>query len=92
MHTAVKIAPQYSTSEHPVIHVLDASRSVTVVSSLLGNEKTEYAEEVYITVLLILHYANLNYLCILLVLALLRSNSMRQLKYMLIWSLCSSDS
>eukprot|EP00953_Heterococcus_sp_UTEX-ZZ885_P010704 6243-Heterococcus_DN1.PRE.3 len=46
MHTAVKIAPQYSTSEHPVIHVLDASRSVTVVSSLLGNEKTEYAEEV----------------------------------------------
>jgi 5-methyltetrahydrofolate--homocysteine methyltransferase len=35
MHTAVKIAPQYSTVAHPVIHVLDASRSVTVVSSLL---------------------------------------------------------
>eukprot|EP00611_Tribonema_gayanum_P030293 TRINITY_DN837_c0_g2_i1.p1 TRINITY_DN837_c0_g2~~TRINITY_DN837_c0_g2_i1.p1 ORF type:complete len:1283 (-),score=514.30 TRINITY_DN837_c0_g2_i1:218-4066(-) len=46
MHTAVKIAPQYSSPEHPVIHVLDASRSVTVVSSLLGGEKTEYAEEV----------------------------------------------
>ncbi len=31
-HTAVKIAPNYS---HPVIHVLDASRSVPVVSALL---------------------------------------------------------
>lgn len=27
-HTAVKIAPAY---EHPVVHVLDASRSVVVV-------------------------------------------------------------
>jgi len=35
MHTAVKIAPQYSNTDHPVIHVLDASRSVTVVSALL---------------------------------------------------------
>ena len=26
MHTAVKIAPQFSTVEHPVVHVLDASR------------------------------------------------------------------
>lgn len=33
VHTAVKIAPQY---EHPVVHVLDASRSVTVVGSLLS--------------------------------------------------------
>ena len=32
MHTAVKIAPRYS---NPAIHVLDASRSVVVVSSLL---------------------------------------------------------
>ncbi len=32
-HTAVKIAPEY---EHGVIHVLDASRSVTVTSSLLN--------------------------------------------------------
>ena len=33
VHTAVKIAPQYSA---PVIHVLDASRSVPVAGSLLG--------------------------------------------------------
>ncbi len=26
MHTAVKIAPNYFTGDHPVIHVLDASR------------------------------------------------------------------
>jgi len=36
MHTAVKIAPQY---QHGVIHVLDASRSVTMVSSLLNKEQ-----------------------------------------------------
>jgi 5-methyltetrahydrofolate--homocysteine methyltransferase len=36
MHTAVKIAPQY---DHGVLHVLDASRSVTVVSSLLNKEQ-----------------------------------------------------
>jgi len=36
MHTAVKISPNFFTRDHPVIHVLDASRSVTVVSSLLG--------------------------------------------------------
>ncbi|HET9745921.1 MAG TPA: vitamin B12 dependent-methionine synthase activation domain-containing protein [Chitinophagaceae bacterium] len=50
MHTAVKIAPQY---ENGVLHVLDASRSVTAVSSLLSNEqktaflaatKKEYAQ------------------------------------------------
>merc|ERR1712194_777740 len=29
MHTAVKVAPNFFTLEHPVIHVLDASRSVT---------------------------------------------------------------
>jgi 5-methyltetrahydrofolate--homocysteine methyltransferase len=46
MHTAVKVAPSYSTPEHPVIHVLDASRSVTVVSNLLNNNKTEYVESV----------------------------------------------
>ena len=48
MHTAVKIAPEY---EHGVVHVLDASRSVTVAGSLLNKEnkigflqnlKTEY--------------------------------------------------
>jgi len=46
MHTAVKISPQYSTPEHPVIHVLDASRSVTVVQALLSDtQKREYVED-----------------------------------------------
>lgn len=35
MHTAVKIAPEY---ENGVLHVLDASRSVTVAGSLLNKE------------------------------------------------------
>jgi 5-methyltetrahydrofolate--homocysteine methyltransferase len=35
-HTAVKIAPEY---DNGVVHVLDASRSVTVVSNLLSNEQ-----------------------------------------------------
>ncbi|KAJ2774496.1 hypothetical protein IWQ57_000800, partial [Coemansia nantahalensis] len=34
-HTAVKIAPRY---ESPVVHVLDASRTVVVVSNLLDKE------------------------------------------------------
>jgi 5-methyltetrahydrofolate--homocysteine methyltransferase len=34
-HTAVKIEPQYSL---PVVHVLDASRSVAVASALLGED------------------------------------------------------
>lgn len=38
MHTAVKIAPQY---DHGVVHVLDASRSVTVVSNLLNKDTKE---------------------------------------------------
>jgi 5-methyltetrahydrofolate--homocysteine methyltransferase len=47
-HTAVKIAPHYN---NPVVHVLDASRAVTVVQSLINAEpraafmealKTEY--------------------------------------------------
>jgi 5-methyltetrahydrofolate--homocysteine methyltransferase len=36
MHTAVKIAPEF---EHGVIHVLDASRSVTVAGSLLSRDQ-----------------------------------------------------
>jgi 5-methyltetrahydrofolate--homocysteine methyltransferase len=36
MHTAVKIAPQY---DEGVVHVLDASRSVTVAGSLLSKEQ-----------------------------------------------------
>ena len=35
-HTAVKIAPEY---EHGVVHVLDASRVVNVVSALLSSEQ-----------------------------------------------------
>ncbi|HTL82925.1 MAG TPA: methionine synthase, partial [Bacteroidia bacterium] len=35
VHTAVKIAPNYS---HPVIHVNDASRSVPVVSNLISDD------------------------------------------------------
>ena len=37
-HTAVKIAPEYSG---PVVHVLDASRAVDVVSSLLGERTAD---------------------------------------------------
>ncbi|MFV0604780.1 MAG: methionine synthase [Niabella sp.] len=38
MHTAVKIAPQFDKG---VVHVLDASRSVTVTGSLLSPEQKE---------------------------------------------------
>jgi 5-methyltetrahydrofolate--homocysteine methyltransferase len=37
-HTAVKIAPEY---DNGVIHILDASRSVTVVSNLLNKEQKD---------------------------------------------------
>ncbi|GBG29276.1 Methionine synthase [Hondaea fermentalgiana] len=46
-HTAIKISPHYSTPEHPVIHVLDASRAVTVVQTLLSEEdKPDFVEEI----------------------------------------------
>jgi 5-methyltetrahydrofolate--homocysteine methyltransferase len=35
-HTAVKIAPRFT---QPVVHVLDASRAVPVISSLISNEQ-----------------------------------------------------
>jgi 5-methyltetrahydrofolate--homocysteine methyltransferase len=38
IHTAVKIAPEY---DHPVVHVLDASRSVGVTSKLLSDEQRD---------------------------------------------------
>jgi 5-methyltetrahydrofolate--homocysteine methyltransferase len=38
MHTAIKIAPQY---DNGVVHVLDASRSVTVAGSLLSKDQKE---------------------------------------------------
>jgi len=38
LHTAVKIAPEY---DHAVVHVLDASRAVTVAGNLLGKDTYE---------------------------------------------------
>ncbi len=38
-HTAVKIAPEY---EHPVVHVIDASRAVNTVGSLLADDNTDW--------------------------------------------------
>ncbi|HEX7154704.1 MAG TPA: methionine synthase [Thermoanaerobaculia bacterium] len=43
LHTAVRIAPRYS---QPVVHVLDASRCVGVVNSLL-NKREEFAGEIH---------------------------------------------
>jgi 5-methyltetrahydrofolate--homocysteine methyltransferase len=40
LHTAARIAPRYS---QPTVHVIDASRCVTVVSSLLSERKDDYA-------------------------------------------------
>jgi 5-methyltetrahydrofolate--homocysteine methyltransferase len=42
LHTAIKIAPQY---DNGVVHVLDASRSVTIAGTLLNKEqKNQYLE------------------------------------------------
>ena len=44
IHTAVKIEPNYT---NPIIHVLDASRSVTVVNSLLNeNDRLQFITSV----------------------------------------------
>jgi 5-methyltetrahydrofolate--homocysteine methyltransferase len=44
IHTAVKIAPEYNDG---VVHVLDASRSVTVAGSLLSKEqKTDFLSDI----------------------------------------------
>ena len=43
IHTAVKIIQHY---DQPVVHVLDASRSVPVAASLLGNSKDSFAAKV----------------------------------------------
>ena len=42
VHTAVKVAPSYSG---PVVHVLDASRSVPVVQKLVGDGRAAFAAE-----------------------------------------------
>lgn len=45
MHTAVKIAPQYGSG---VVHVLDASRSVTVAGSLLNaDQKNAFLQTIF---------------------------------------------
>ncbi len=44
IHTAVKIAPKYSG---PIIHVLDASKSVGVASDLLGEKRDALVESVF---------------------------------------------
>jgi len=43
LHTAVKIAPRYSS---PAVHVLDASRAVGVVSALLGDKRDDFMRDV----------------------------------------------
>ena len=43
-HTAVKIDPSISVA--PVVHVLDASRAVGVVSKLLSEDRDSYAKDV----------------------------------------------
>lgn len=44
VHTAVKIAPEYSG---PVVHVLDASRSVPVATALISpDQRTEYIRQI----------------------------------------------
>lgn len=44
VHTAVKIDEHFTKDQ--VIHVLDASRSVTVVESLLGKRKNAFVEQI----------------------------------------------
>jgi len=43
LHTAVKIAPRFS---QPTVHVLDASRAVGVVSSILSESREQFASGV----------------------------------------------
>jgi 5-methyltetrahydrofolate--homocysteine methyltransferase len=43
VHTAVKIEKHYTKGQ--TVHVLDASRSVTVVESLLGHKKEQFVED-----------------------------------------------
>jgi len=43
-HTAVKIAPEYGSQ--PVVHVVDASRAVEVVSRLLSTDRSRFEHEI----------------------------------------------
>jgi 5-methyltetrahydrofolate--homocysteine methyltransferase len=44
LHTAVRIAPRYDA---PTVHVLDASRAVNVVSTLLSDRRDDYMRDVH---------------------------------------------
>jgi 5-methyltetrahydrofolate--homocysteine methyltransferase len=44
LHTAARIAPRYDA---PTVHVLDASRAVNVVASLLSDRKDEYTRGIH---------------------------------------------
>jgi 5-methyltetrahydrofolate--homocysteine methyltransferase len=44
VHTAVKIEEHYTNGQ--TIHVLDASRAVTVVEAMLGGKKEDYVKEI----------------------------------------------
>jgi 5-methyltetrahydrofolate--homocysteine methyltransferase len=44
VHTAVKIEPKFNIA--PVVHVLDASRAVTVAGNLLGQNKDSYVADI----------------------------------------------
>ncbi len=44
LHTAVKIEQNYTNGQ--AVHVLDASRAVTVANSLLGDGKQKYVEDI----------------------------------------------
>jgi 5-methyltetrahydrofolate--homocysteine methyltransferase len=43
LHTAVRIAPRYDA---PTVHVLDASRAVNVVSTLLSERRDDYMRDI----------------------------------------------
>jgi 5-methyltetrahydrofolate--homocysteine methyltransferase len=43
LHTAARIAPRYDA---PTVHVLDASRAVNVVSTLLSERKDDYVKDI----------------------------------------------
>jgi 5-methyltetrahydrofolate--homocysteine methyltransferase len=43
LHTAVRIAPRYNA---PTVHVLDASRAVNVVSTLLSDRRDDYTRDI----------------------------------------------
>ncbi|HYC58812.1 MAG TPA: methionine synthase [Thermoanaerobaculia bacterium] len=43
LHTAARIAPRY---EAPTVHVLDASRAVNVVSTLLSERRDDYVKDI----------------------------------------------